>query len=89
MVFAEPVGQRAARRLLPAVGQSSFGLDWQGRRTGLVGQVGPAKAAAVVGLDDLDVGVLLVAVELLHVADPYVDCVGVFQSLVAFWRVPK
>ena len=84
---AEPAGQRSARRLLPAVGQSSFGLDWQGRRTGLVGLVGPAKAA-VVGLDDLDVGVL-VAVELLHVADPYVDCVDVFQSLVAFWRVPK
>ena len=54
-----------------------------------MGQVGPAKAVAVVGLDDLDVGVLLVAVELLHVADPYVDCVDVFQSLVAFWRVPK
>ena len=81
---AEPAGHRSARRLLPAVGQSSFGLDWQGRRTGLVG---PAKAA-VVGLDVLDVGVL-VAVELLHVADPYVDCVDVFQSLVAFWRVPK
>ena len=85
---AEAVGQRAARRQLPAVGQSSFGLDWQGRRTGLVGLIGPAKAAAVVGLDGLDVGVL-VAVGLLHVADPYVDCVDVFQSLVAFWRVPK
>jgi hypothetical protein len=52
-----------------------------------VGLVGPAKAA-VVDLDGLDVGVL-VAVELLHVADPYVDCVDVFQSLVAFWHVPK
>ena len=80
MVPAEAVGHRFARRLLPAVGQSSFGLDWQGRRTGLVGLVGPAKAAAVVGLD---VGVL-VAVGLLHEAGPYVDCVGVFQSLVAF-----
>ena len=88
-MFAEPAGQLSARRQLPAVGQSSFGLDWQGRRTGLVGQVGPAKAVAVVGLDVLDVGVLLVAVGLLHVADPYVDCVDVFQSLVAFWHVPK
>lgn len=83
MVSVEAAGQRAARRLLPAVRQSSFGLDWQGRRKGLVGQVGPVKAAG------LDVGVLLVVVVLLHVADPYVDCVGVFQSLVAFWRVPK
>ena len=78
MVSVEAAGQRAARRLLPAVRQSSFGLDWQGRRTGLVGLVEPpAKAAG------LDVGVL-VAVGLLHEADPYVDCVGVFQSLVAF-----
>ena len=85
MVSVEAAGQRAARRQLPAVGQSSFELDWQGRQRGLVGLVGAAKAVEA----GLDVGVLLVAVGLLHVADPYVDCVGVFQSLVAFWRVPK
>jgi hypothetical protein len=73
------------RHRFAAVGQSSFGLDWQGRRTGLVGLVGPAKAA-VGGLDGLDVGVLVAAEPL---ADPYVDCVDVFQSLVAFWHVPK
>jgi hypothetical protein len=50
-----------------------------------VGLVGPAKAVEA----GLDVDVLLVAVGLLHVADPYVDCVDVFQSLVAFWHVPK
>jgi len=81
-----PVGPGKPRSV--AVVQSSFGLDWQGRRTGLVGLVGPAVKAAVVGLDGLDVGVLVVVV-LLHVADPYVDCVDVFQSLVAFWHVPK
>lgn len=81
-----PVGP--VRPRFAAEGQSSFGLDWQGRRTGLVGLVGPAVKAAVVGLDGLDVGVLVVVV-LLHVADPYVDCVDVFQSLVAFWHVPK
>lgn len=82
-----PVGPGRPRSVA-AVGQSSFGLVWQGRRTGLVGLVGPAvKAAAVVGLDGLDVVGVLVAVELL--ADPYVDCVDVFQSLVAFWHVPK
>lgn len=50
-----------------------------------MGLVGPAKAA-VGGLDGLDVGVLVAAEPL---ADPYVDCVDVFQSLVAFWHVLK
>jgi hypothetical protein len=61
-------------RRRPVAGQSSFGLDWQGKLSKLVES--PKAVVAVAGLDFVE--------QLLRVEVPFVGYDGVFQFLVAF-----